>query len=194
MPPLKGSQTEKNLLVSFAGESQARNRYTFFAKQAKKDGLELVSAIFTETAEHEKVHAKRYFTFLEGGEVEITAAFPAGKVGSTLDNLREAAAGERFENTVMYPGFAKIAREEGFADVALAFERVAEAEQYHEARYTRLVALIEAGAMFKRDTAVRWRCRHCGWNFIGFEPPAKCPTCLHPQAWFEPFAEDWIYS
>jgi rubrerythrin len=188
---LKGSQTEKNLLASFAGESQARNRYTYFASQAKKDGFDQMAFIFEETANQEKEHAKRFFKFLEGGEVEITAAFPAGVIGSTLENLKAAAAGERFEHTELYPGFAKVAREEGFNEIAAVYENISIAEKQHEKRYNDLAANIEAGRVFKRETEVVWRCRNCGYLHSGDEAPELCPACAHPQAYFELLGENY---
>ena len=188
---LKGSQTEKNLLTAFAGESQARNRYTYFASQAKKEGLIQMSSIFEETANQEKEHAKRFFKFLEGGEVQVSASFPSGVIGSTLENLRAAAAGENYEHTQMYPGFAKVARNEGFKDVAAVFENVSVAEKQHEKRYLDLAANIEAGRVFKRDTEVVWRCRNCGYLHKGKEAPQACPACAHPQAHFELLGENW---
>ena len=191
MAELKGSQTEQNLLKSFAGESQARNRYTYFASQAKKDGYVQISDIFTETANQEKEHAKRFFSFLEGGELEITAGFPAGVVGSTLDNLKASAAGERFEYTELYPGFAQVAKDEGFAAAAMVWEMVAVAEKQHEKRYVELAGNIEADRVFKRDEVVVWRCRNCGYLAEGAEAPAMCPACAHPQAHFELLGENW---
>ncbi len=188
---LKGSRTETNLLTAFAGESQARNRYTYFASQAKKEGFEQISDIFTETANQEKEHAKRLFKFLEGGEVTISAAFPAGVIGSTLENLKAAAAGEHYEQTEMYPGFAKIAREEGFDAFAKVFESIAIAEKQHEKRYNDLSANIVAGRVFKKDTEVVWRCRNCGYLFTGKEAPDPCPACDHPQAHFELLGENY---
>jgi len=188
---LKGSQTEKNLLTAFAGESQARNRYTYFASQAKKEGFVQISAIFEETANQEKEHAKRLFKFLEGGEAEVTAAFPAGVIGTTLENLKASAAGENYEHTEMYPGFAKTAREEGFDAIAAVFEAIAVAEKQHEKRYNDLAANIEAGRVFKRDTEVVWRCRNCGYLHVGKEPPEACPACAHPQAHFELLGENY---
>jgi len=185
MGRLKGTLTEKNLLGAFAGESQARNRYTYFAKQAKKDGYEQIAAIFEETANHEKEHAKRFFAMLEGGDVEITATFPAGVVGPTLDNLKASAMGENHEWTALYPEFARIARGEGFADVAVLFESISKAEAYHEARYKKLAANIEAGKVFKKDETATWRCRNCGYNHEGPNAPAACPACAHPLAHFE---------
>ncbi len=191
MASLKGTQTEKNLLTAFAGESQARNRYTYFASQAKKEGYVQISDIFTETANQEKEHAKRFFKFLEGGEVEITGAFPSGVIGTTLENLKAAAAGEHYEHTEMYPGFAKIAREEGFNDVAAVFEAISVAEKQHEKRYVDLAANIEAGKVFKKDETETWRCRNCGYLHKGEEAPELCPACAHPQAHFELLGENW---
>jgi rubrerythrin len=191
MGKLKGSETEKNLLTAFSGESQARNRYTYFASQAKKEGFVQMQAIFEETANQEKEHAKRLFKFLEGGEVEIAAAFPAGVIGTTLDNLKAAAAGENYEYSEMYPGFAKIAREEGFATIAAVFEAIAVAEKQHEKRYLDLAANIEAGRVFKRDKEVVWRCRNCGYLHEGDSAPETCPACAHPQAHFELLGENY---
>jgi len=182
---LKGSQTEKNLLGAFAGESQARNRYTYFASQAKKEGYVQIAAIFEETANQEKEHAKREFKFLEGGEVEITAAFPAGVIGTTLENLKEAAAGEHYETTEMYPGFAEVADKEGFSEIAAVFRGIAVAEKRHEDRYLALAANIADGVVFKRDKPVRWVCRNCGYAHEGAEAPDVCPACAHSQAHFE---------
>ena len=191
MPTLKGTQTEKNILTAFAGESQARNRYTFFASQAKKDGYVQISAIFEETASQEKEHAERLFKFLEGGDVEIQAAFPAGVIGSTLDNLTASAAGENHEHTEMYPGFAKIAREEGFNEIAAVMEAIGTAEKQHEKRYLDLAANIKAGRVFKRDEAVAWRCRNCGYRHEGAGAPDVCPACAHAQAYFELLGENY---
>jgi rubrerythrin len=188
---IKGTKTERNLLTAFAGESQARNRYTYFAAAARKDGLVQISNIFEETANQEKEHAKRFFKFLEGGEVEITETFPAGMIGSTLDNLQNAAAGEEHEWTEMYPGFAKIAREEGFESVALAFEAISIAEKQHGKRYRDLAENLKAGNVFKRDGKVVWRCLNCGYLHEGDEAPERCPACVHPQAHFELLAENW---
>ena len=182
---LKGSQTEKNLLISFAGESQARNRYTYWASAAKKEGFEQIAAIFTETAEQEKEHAKRLFKFLEGGEVEITAGFPAGVIGKTIDNLKEAAAGENHETTSMYPGFAKVAESEGFKEIAAVFRSIAVAERRHRDRYLKLAENIEKGIVFKRDVKQKWVCRNCGYIHEGAEAPQICPACAHPQAYYE---------
>jgi len=191
MPSLKGSETEKNLLGSFAGESQARNRYTYFASQAKKDGYVQIADIFAETADQEKEHAKRFFKLLEGGEVEIAAAFPAGVIGSTLDNLNAAAAGERFEWTELYPSFAKVAREEGFEAAAIVWEMVSVAEKQHEKRYVELAGNIQADRVFKREQSVVWRCRNCGYLHEGTAAPEMCPACAHPQAHFELLGENW---
>jgi rubrerythrin len=188
---LKGSKTEKNLLTAFAGESQARNRYTYFASQAKKEGYVQMSAIFSETADQEKEHAKRLFKFLEGGEVEIAAAFPAGVIGTTLENLKAAAAGEKYEWTEMYPTFAEVAREEGFNEISSVFNSIAVAEKQHEKRYNDLAANIEAGRVFKRDEEVVWRCRNCGYLYMGQEAPKTCPACAHPQAHFELLGENY---
>jgi len=186
-----GTQTEKNLLTAFAGESQARNRYTYFASQAKKEGFVQISDIFAETADQEKEHAKRFFKFLEGGEVEISAAFPAGVIGTTLENLKAAAAGENYEHTTMYPDFAKVARGEGFEAVAMVFEAVSVAEKQHEKRYNDLANNIEMGRVFKRDQKVMWRCRNCGYLHEGESAPEACPACAHPQAHFELLGENW---
>ncbi|TKJ42177.1 rubrerythrin family protein [candidate division LCP-89 bacterium B3_LCP] len=191
MAQLQGSKTEKNILTAFAGESQARNRYTFFASKAKKDGYVQISHIFEETANQEKEHAKRLFKFLQGGEVEITGAFPAGVIGSTYDNLMASAAGENYEHTQMYPEFAKIAREEGFDNIAIIFEKIAVAEKQHEKQYKELAANIQAGRVFKRDGVVVWRCRNCGYLHEGTEAPKQCPACAHPQAHFELLGENW---
>ncbi len=188
---LKGSKTEKNLLTAFAGESQARNRYTYFASKAKKEGFVQISYIFEETAAQEKEHAERLFKFLEGGEVEIQASFPAGVIGSTAENLKAAAGGENYEWTTMYPEFAKVAREEGFNEIAAVFEAIAVAEKQHERRYLGLLKNVEAGTVFKKDKKVVWRCRNCGYIYEGEEAPQKCPACAHPQAYFELLAENW---
>jgi len=191
MPSIKGTQTEKNLLASFAGESQARTRYDYFASKAKKDGYVQISEIFAETARQEKEHAKRFFSYLEGGDLEIQAAYPAGVIGSTLENLKAAAAGEKHEHTELYPGFAKVAREEGFEEIAVLYEKVSVAEKQHEKRYRDLAANIEAGRVFKREENVVWRCRNCGYLHEGSVAPETCPACLHPQAHFELLGENW---
>ncbi|MCK9625066.1 MAG: rubrerythrin family protein [Bacteroidales bacterium] len=185
MGKLKGTKTEKNLLQSFAGESQARNRYTYFASVAKKEGYEQISAVFTETAEQEKEHAKKFFKYLEGGVVEITASFPAGVIGTTTENLKAAAAGEKEEWTELYPKFAKIAEEEGFKEIANTFRQISVAESEHEARYSKLIDRIVAGKVFEREEAILWQCRNCGFVFKGKKAPEKCPACDHAQAYFE---------
>lgn len=182
---VKGTLTEQNLLKSFAGESQARNRYTFFASAAKKEGYEQISAIFTETADQEKEHAKKFFKFLEGGMVEITASFPAGVIGSTMDNLRAAAEGENEEWTELYPEFAKVADEEGFPEIARVFRAIATVEAEHEARYRKLLSRVEDGSVFVREEEVEWQCRNCGYVHKGTEAPELCPSCAHPKAYFE---------
>lgn len=191
MKSITGSQTEKNLLAAFAGESQARNRYTYFSGAAKKEGFVQISDIFDETANQEKEHAKRFFKFLEGGDVEIVAAFPAGVIGSTYDNLMAAAAGERHEHTELYPGFAKVARDEGFEAVAMVLDAVSVAEKQHEKRYVELAGNIKADKVFKREAPVVWRCRNCGYLHEGTEAPQMCPACAHPQAHFELLGENW---
>jgi rubrerythrin len=191
MPRIKGTRTEKNLLAAFAGESQARNRYTYFAGQARKDGFVQIADIFIETADQEKEHAKRLFKLLEGGEVEIACSFPAGVIGTTLDNLKDAAAGEHHEHVAMYPEFAKIAEEEGLKDIAATFRAIAVAEKQHEKRYLGLAANVEAGRVFKREAKVTWRCRNCGYLHEGVSAPELCPACLHPQAHFELLGENW---
>jgi rubrerythrin len=191
MGDLKGTQTEKNLLTAFAGESQARNRYTYFASKAKKEGYVQIAAIFEETADQEKEHAKRLFKFLEGGDVEITGAFPAGVIGTTLENLKAAAGGENYEHTTMYPEFAKTARDEGFDAIALVFEAIAVAEKQHEKRYNDLSANIEAGTVFKRTESVKWRCINCGYVHEGEDAPDMCPACAHPQSYYELLGENY---
>jgi rubrerythrin len=191
MKALKGSKTEQNLLTSFAGESQARNRYTYFASKAREEGMIQIAKIFEETADQEKEHAKRYFKLLEGGEVQISWAFPAGVIGSTADNLKAAAAGEHFEWTNMYPGYAKIAREEGFDAAAALWEAICVAERQHEKRYNDLLANVTAGKVFKKDKKVVWRCLNCGYLYEGTEAPKACPACAHPQAFFELLGENW---
>lgn len=191
MASVKGTQTEKNLLKAFAGESQARNRYTYFSGQARKDGFVQIADIFAETADQEKEHAKRFFGFLEGGMVEITAAFPAGMIGTTLENLLAAAEGEHEEHSMLYPEFARVARAEGFEAIAMVFEKVSVAEKQHEKRYRDLAANIQAGRVFKRETKVTWRCRNCGYLHVGEEAPEMCPACAHPKAHFELLGENW---
>lgn len=185
MKSLKGSGTEKNLLAAFAGESQARNRYTFFAGKAKKEGYEQIAGLFLETAENERLHAKRFFKFLEGGDLEITAAYPAGMITDTKGNLAQAAAGENLEHTTLYPGFAKVAEEEGYPEVAQAFRSIASVEVWHEKRFLALIGNIEKDSVFKKDRPVEWKCRKCGYTHGGTEPPEKCPACGHPKSYFE---------
>jgi rubrerythrin len=191
MASLQGSQTEKNILTAFAGESQARNRYTYFASQAKKDGYVQISTIFEETANQEKEHAKRLFKLLEGGEVEIAASFPAGVIGTTLENLQEAAGGENYEYTIMYPGFAKTAKEEGFDEIADIFMAIAVAEKQHEKRYKDLIDNIENNRVFRREENVTWRCRNCGYLHEDTEAMDECPACAHKQAHFELLGENY---
>jgi rubrerythrin len=188
---LKGSKTEKNLLAAFAGESQARNRYTYFASAARKEGYEQISAIFLETAENEKEHAKLFFNLLKGGDVEIVAAYPAGVIGNTADHLKAAAAGENLEWTKLYQDFADIARKEGFTEIYETFTNVAKVEKFHEARYLGLLKNVQEGKVFKKDSSVRWHCRNCGYVFDGKEVPDKCPVCKHPRAHFEVLAENY---
>lgn len=191
MPSLKGTKTEINLLTAFAGESQARNRYTYFASKAKKEGFVQIAAIFEETANQEKEHAKRLFKFLEGGEVSITAAFPAGVIGGTLDNLTASAAGEHYEYSEMYPEFAKVADAEGFGAIAEVFRSIAVAEKQHEKRYLGLAAKVKNGTVFKRDAKVVWRCINCGYLHEGTEAPETCPACDHPRDHYEVLCENW---
>lgn len=191
MVQLIGSQTEKNILTAFAGESQARNRYTYFAKQAKKEGYVQIAQIFERTADQEKEHAKRLFKFLQGGEVEVVAGFPAGVIGNTLQNLEAAAAGENYEYSEMYPDFARIATEEGFDDLASVFSSIAVAEQQHEKQYLDFVDNITGGRVFKRDNSEVWYCANCGFIVESTEPPIKCPACAHDRAYFELLAENW---
>lgn len=188
---IKGTRTEQNLLKSFAGESQARGRYTYFASVAKKEGYEQIAAIFMETAEQEKEHAKRFFKFLEGGMVEITASYPAGIISTTKENLAAAAAGENEEWTELYPEFAKIADEEGFPEVAVAFRMISKVEAEHEKRYRQLLARVEAEKVFERDEEILWQCRNCGFVIEAKKAPQKCPACLHPQAFFEPMKQNY---
>lgn len=185
MGSLKGTKTEQNLLKSFAGESQARMRYDYYAKQAKKEGLEQIAAIFDETALNEKEHAKRFFKFLEGGMVEITASYPAGVIGNTLENLKDAADGENEEWTDLYPEFAKVAEEEGFKEIAVAFKMIAKVEKSHEERYRKLYKNLNDGNVFQREDKIVWKCRNCGYLHEGKKAPEKCPACLHPQSYFE---------
>ena len=191
MKSLKGTQTEQNLLKAFAGESQARTRYTFFASVAKKEGYEQISGVFMETAEQEKEHAKRFFKFLEGGDVTITATYPAGKIGTTTENLLAAAMGENEEWDVLYPEFAKIAEEEGFPAVAAAFRAISTVEAEHEKRYLKLLSRITDGDFFRRDGKIWWQCRNCGYIVEAEEAPKACPACLHPQSYFEPKKENY---
>ncbi len=191
MKSIKGTQTEKNLLTAFAGESQARNRYTYFASKAKKEGYVQISHIFQETADQEKEHAKRLFKFLEGGSVEIQASYPAGVIGTTLENLQEAAAGEHYEYAEMYPSFAETAEKEGFQEIADVFRAIAVAEKQHEKRYKALAENIKNDRVFKRDEEVVWRCRNCGYLHTGKEAPEECPACAHKQAHFELLCENW---
>lgn len=191
MKSLKGTQTEKNLVISFAGESQARNRYTYFASVAKKEGFEQIAAIFQETADQEKEHAKRMFKWLEGGSVEITASYPAGIIGKTIDNLQEAAAGEHEEWAEMYPHFADVADAEGFPEIAAMYRAISIAEKGHEERYRAFVANVEAAKIFAKDDEVVWQCRNCGYIHVGKEAPQVCPACLHPQAYFEIKKNNW---
>ena len=185
MKKLQGTQTEKNLLKSFAGESQARMRYDYFSKQAKKDGLEQISAIFAETALNEKEHAKRFFKFLQGRPVEITAIYPAGKIKTTLENLKDAAQGENEEWTQLYPEFAKTAKKEGFTEIATAFKMIAKVEKAHEERYRKLYNNLKSGKVFKRNGKITWKCNNCGYLHEGKQAPKICPACLHPQSYFQ---------
>ncbi len=191
MKQVKGSQTEKNLLMAFAGESQARNRYTYFASQAKKDGFVQIAQIFEETANQEKEHAKRFFKFLEGGEISITAAFPAGVIGTTLENLKAAAVGEKFEYSELYPEFARVARSEGFDEIADVFEAICVAEEQHEKRYNDLAANVENNRVFRKSSKVVWRCINCGYLHEGEEAPDLCPACAHPRDHYEVLGENW---
>jgi rubrerythrin len=188
---IKGTKTEQNLLKSFAGESQARNRYTYFASAARKEGLEQIANIFIETAENEKEHAKVFFKFLEGGDVEITASYPAGIIKDTKTNLEEAAAGENMEWTTLYSDFAKIAKNEGFPDIARAFEQISKVEKFHESRYRKLINNIKNNEVFKRNSPARWHCINCGYVHEGNEAPKECPACKHPQAFYELLAENF---
>ncbi len=191
MKSIKGTKTEKNLLTAFAGESQARNRYTYFASKARDEGYIQIAKIFEETADQEKEHAKRLFKFLEGGEVEVAAAFPAGVIGSTAENLKAAASGENYEWTTMYKEFAEVARQEGFDAISSVFSAIAVAEKQHEKRYNDLRANIEGGRVFKREKKVVWRCINCGYLHEGTEAPKACPACAHPQSYFELLGENW---
>ena len=191
MKSIKGTCTEVNLLTAFAGESQARNRYTYFASAARKEGLEQIANIFIETAENEKEHAKVFFKYLEGGDVQITATYPAGMIGSTQANLEAAAAGENLEWTEIYSNFASVAKQEGFTEIAHSFEEIAEVEQFHEARYRKLINNIANGEGFKRSATVKWHCTNCGYVHEGLEAPKSCPACRHPQSYYELLAENW---
>jgi rubrerythrin len=188
---LKGSRTEKNLLAAFAGESQARNRYTFFASVAKKEGYEQISAIFQETANNEKEHAELFFKLLKGGTVEITASYPAGVIGTTAENLEEAAEGEKLEWGTLYPSFAEVAEDEGFKEVARTFSMVAKVEKFHERRYRKLLANVEQGKVFKKDASIKWKCRNCGYVHEGKEAPESCPVCDHARSYFEVWCENY---
>jgi rubrerythrin len=188
---IKGTRTEQNLLKSFAGESQARSRYVFFASVAKKEGYEQIAGVFTETAEQEKEHAKRFFKFLEGGMVEITASYPAGKIGTTLENLAAAADGEHEEWVDLYPLFADIAEEEGFKQIAVAWRMISTVEAEHERRYRKLLSNLENDTVFKKEEEISWQCRNCGYVHTGKSAPGKCPACEHPQAYFEPKKENY---
>ena len=188
---IKGSKTEQNLLKAFAGESQARNRYTYFASAARKEGFEQIGNIFQETADNEKEHAKVFFSHLEGGDLEIVASYPAGAVKDTKSNLEAAAAGEKFEWTELYPSFGKVAREEGYPEAAISFEQISKAEKFHESRYRKLIENVTKNEVFKRTTAVKWHCINCGYVFEGNEPPKVCPACKHPQTFYEVLAENY---
>lgn len=188
---IKATQTEKNLLGAFAGESQARNRYTFFASQARKEGYEQIASIFTETAQNEKEHAEVFFKYLEGGEIEITGSFPAGVIGDTLANLKAAAEGEKMEWSIIYADAEKTAREEGFEDIAVSFKEIAEVEEFHEKRYRKLAMNIASGEVFKRDKPVKWHCTNCGYVHEGTEAPDECPACKHSKAYYEILAENY---
>jgi len=189
--PIRGTKTEKNLLAAFAGESQARNRYTYFASVAGKEGFEQIANIFIETAENEKEHAKIFFKYLEGSDVEITAVYPAGFIKDTSSNLKAAAAGENLEWTAIYQDFAKTARDEGFPEIARSFEQVAKVERFHESRYRRLINNVSNSQVFKKDTATKWHCLNCGYVFEGTEAQKECPACKHPQSFFEVLAENY---
>jgi rubrerythrin len=191
MKSVKGTQTEKNLMAAFAGESQARNRYSYFTSKAKDEGYIQIAQIFDETSNQEKEHAKRLFKLMEGGEITITGTFPAGPVGTTVENLLEAASGENYEWKEMYPGFAKVAREEGFDAIATVFEAIAVAEKQHAKRYEELRANIQQGKVFKREKTATWRCLNCGYLYEGTEAPKACPACAHPQSYFELLGENW---
>jgi len=191
MKSIKGTRTERNLLASFAGESQARNRYTFFASKAKKEGYEQISAVFTETADNEKEHAEVFFKLLEGGNVEITASYPAGVIGNTAENLLAAAEGEKMEWGTLYPDFAQVAEEEWFPEVARTYREIAKVESYHEGRFRKLLENVQTGRVFKREKVVKWKCRNCGYVYEGTEPPEVCPACKHPKAYYELWVENY---
>jgi rubrerythrin len=191
MKSLKGSKTEKNLLKAFAGESQARNRYTYFASAARKEGFEHIANLFTETAENEKEHAKIFFKHLEGGDLEITATYPAGRIGTTKENLEASAAGENMEWTTIYSDFAATAKEEGFSEVAQSFEQIAKVEKFHESRYRKLIGNVAGGEVFKKKNPVKWHCLNCGYVSEGAEAPKQCPACKHPQAFHEVLSENY---
>ena len=191
MKDIKGTQTEKNLLAAFAGESQARNRYTFFASQAKKEGYEQIAGIFLETADNEKEHAEVFFKHLQGGMAKITAEYPAGMIGKTTENLKEAAEGEKMEWGTLYPDFANTAEKEGFPKIAQSFREISKVEAYHEKRYRKLLGNITTGQVFKRDTVKKWKCRNCGYVHEGTEPPQTCPACQHPQSYYELWVENY---
>ena len=188
---IKGTKTEKNLLAAFAGESQARNRYTYFTSAARKEGFEQIANIFAETAENEKEHAKIFFSYLEGGDVEIVAAYPAGMIKDTKTNLEAAAKGENMEWTTLYANFGKIAAEEGFPEIARSFEQISKVEKFHESRYRKLIANIANGEVFKKKAVIKWHCANCGYVFEGTEPPKECPACKHPQSYYEVLAENY---
>jgi len=188
---IKGTKTEKNLLAAFAGESQARNRYTYFTSAARKEGFEQIANIFAETAENEKEHAKIFFSYLEGGDVEIVAAYPAGMIKDTKTNLEGAAKGENMEWTTLYANFGKIAAEEGFPEIARSFEQISKVEKFHESRYRKLIANIANGEVFKKKAVIKWHCANCGYVFEGTEPPKECPACKHPQSYYEVLAENY---
>ncbi len=188
---LRGTRTEHNLLAAFAGESQARNRYTFFVSAARKEGLEQIASVFAETADNEKEHAKVFFSYLEGGDAQITASYPAGMVADTRANLEAAADGENMEWTKLYANFAQVARDEGFDKIARSFDQVSRVERFHEARYRKLAANVANGEVFKKNAPVKWHCTNCGYVYEGTEPPKICPACQHPQAFFEVLAENY---
>ena len=188
---IKGTRTEKNLLAAFAGESQARNRYTYFASAARKEGYEQIADIFAETAENEKEHAKVFFKYLEGGDVEITASYPAGAIRTTKENLEAAAAGERLEWTTLYLNFGKIAADEGFPEAAKSFEQISKVEKFHESRYRKFINNIASGEVFRKQASVKWHCINCGYIFEGAQAPKECPACRHPQSYYEVLAENW---